>query len=299
MPTMFDGIYIRDTLRDTGTIPSIDLAPTYSPDIICYQQQTLSYLDAKKTYEQNICKQFKQDFPNNIYVRAKNLSSTAKTSKVRAYYASLNILFTPNQWKPMNTMNPSSGLEPDLVYINGNTTIPAGQIAICRDAFYLMEVENPLLHHCILAMCSTYNTQTKTHSWPTPPTTFVNNQALWQFLRDEPRMAYNNIVIVQPTMQTVSKSVYYANNDDRERKFNVAISVTEGLDTLVGTKLMLQSTNVVNPFSVEQEIKAGQTNYSNEVILPAKFEGYFNFTCILGRSKAVKATLAVQNLLID
>lgn len=42
MEQKYEGIFIRDNFEDQGTIPSAGAAPTYSPDVICYQNKLLS-----------------------------------------------------------------------------------------------------------------------------------------------------------------------------------------------------------------------------------------------------------------
>ncbi len=102
MGNIYQGIYIRDTLKDTGEVPSVQ-TPTYSPDIICYQNNLLTSDLARETYDKYICKSFVNRRVNNIYVRARNISDKTLQGKVKAYYASLNILYNPAKWNALAT----------------------------------------------------------------------------------------------------------------------------------------------------------------------------------------------------
>lgn len=82
---------IRDTLKDDGTVPSSE-TPTYSPDIICYQNNILTYSDAISSYQSYICKSFLQDSINLVYVRAKNNTGMETKGEVKAFYSPLTLL---------------------------------------------------------------------------------------------------------------------------------------------------------------------------------------------------------------
>lgn len=149
MKEVYKGLFIRDTLGDMGTIPSVTGAPTYSPDIICYQHFVLSALDAEIQYNKYICKPFLQDNFNNIYIRVKNNGDHTIAGKVKAYYSPITLLYTPKYWTAITTLTGEEIV--DVVDKTGDKVgIPAGEVGICEKAFYLDSVKEPLKHHCMM-----------------------------------------------------------------------------------------------------------------------------------------------------
>lgn len=201
MKEVYKGLFIRDTLGDMGTIPSVTGAPTYSPDIICYQHFVLSALDAEIQYNKYICKPFLQDNFNNIYMRVKNNGDHTIAGKVKAYYSPITLLYTPKYWTAITTLTGEEIV--DVVDKTGDKVgIPAGEVGICEKAFYLDSVKEPLKHHCMMGIVTNED-----GSFISLPEDFKNDNGLWEFLRNHPQIAYNNIEIIMPEKRVYAMPV--------------------------------------------------------------------------------------------
>lgn len=295
MATKYNGLFIRDTLNDTGTIPSVDKAPTYSPDIICYKTSTLTVSDAKISYGKYICKEFMQDNYNNIYIRVKNNSDIAVAGKVKAFYAPINLLYTPKFWTPITDI--SGNQELSIVSQPGSQLIDwvdAGDIGLCDRAFFLDGVAQPDAHHCMMGVVSDEN-----GNYPSLPEKFNGDNDLWQFLRNNPQIAYNNITIIKPDRHIFSMPVQYGNHDGSVRKYVLSIEVLDGQDTLEGTQIIVQSTSALRPFTYQETIKSGTSTYAYEYTLDKCFYDYLNFSVIMPNYDKVKASLHVRNYAVN
>ncbi|WP_339746388.1 hypothetical protein [uncultured Maricaulis sp.] len=143
----FDGLLMRDSLNDTGTIPSPGY-PYYSPDIICHAQVA----DPQTYFTQNYASDPNQPVElgsqtNLIYTRTKNLAPTTMTGwYVHAYRASSSLFMTPSIWKgnPLSTRtgNPYVAMAP----------VPANAVGVGPDAFLLSGLANHLF--CLIAVAS-------------------------------------------------------------------------------------------------------------------------------------------------
>lgn len=291
---VYDGIYIRDSIVDMGDIPSPNVDVTASPDILCYQNQILIWADAKDSYNRaDMCKPFLQDNINNIYFRAKNLSSQPRSGKLRGYYADLNMLYIPERWKPM-TLNDNKTTDVDFICGKNNTIIPSGEVALIKKPFTLDALPNPNAHYCMLGLC-----QNMDGTWLEPPPHFNGNAELWLFLRKNPQIAYHNIVVVPyPQKHTLRKSVDFGNHDGSTCKFLINVKVVSGLDTLTDCGLDIQNTDSACPFRLEEEFRPDKDTYSLSTTLPGNYFGTLDFCCLLEHPERINCTLWVENLLI-
>ena len=97
--TAYNDLFVRDALDDNGTIPYSGATACSSPDIIPAQQQVLSAATLINTYPQNPTNtNINTQQINNIYVRAKNLSSSAASGTISLYWAQSSLILTPSQW---------------------------------------------------------------------------------------------------------------------------------------------------------------------------------------------------------
>ena len=289
----YNGIYIRDTLGDMGTIPSVTGSPTYSPDIICYQDSILSLTDAQISYGKYICKPFKQDGFNNIYIRARNINNEPRTGKVRAYYAPINLLYTPKNWTALEL--PGGGREVELTSREGCASgVGAGEKCLCNKAFFLDSVKEPEKHHCMMGLVSNAD-----GSFQELPEDFVNDNGLWEFLRMHPQIAYNNITIEMPEKRIFTMPVQYGNYDEEGRRYCLSVEVLNGLDTLAGASVIAQSTSTVTPFSFNAAFQEGQRDYSFEYTLKTRCSDYMEFAVVMPDYDKVKAALHVRNFAVN
>lgn len=293
MKEVYKGLFIRDTLGDMGTIPSTTEAPTYSPDIICYQDKILTASDARITYNKYICKPFLQDDFNNIYIRVKNNGDHTIAGKVRAFYSPITLLYTPKYWTPIKTSNGEDVV--NVVDAMGNKDgISAGGIGICEKAFFLKSVKDPSKHHCIMGIVTNED-----GSFIPLPKDFKNDDGLWEFLRNHPQIAYNNIKIIMPEKRVFSMPVQFGNFDEKPRRYVFSIEVLEGLDTLKDVEIIVQSTNVSNPFSFTQVIKEGEKKYGCEYTVEGRFFDYLDFGLIMPHYDTTKAAFHIKNYAVN
>ncbi len=296
----YKGLLIRTNRRDVGMVPSAG-SPTYSPDIICYQQGILTPKDAASTYDKYICKSFLQDSINNIYIRVKNYSDNTLAGKVKAYYAPLNMLYMPPRWTAMYS---NGQTEVELVDMSYSTLtdksayqgIPKGEVGCSKSAFNLISVPDPNMHHCMMGLITSPD-----GSYIDLPESFPDgDNGLWKFLSNNPQIAYNNIVIEQPYSHTIMKNVEIGNLDASTRKYVMNVSIDAGVETLKNSKLILQSTNQDCPFSYQMIIDGVTTEYTFPgTNLPDSYCGIMNFALILDNYEAANAIIHVENFAVN
>lgn len=209
--------HIRRNQNDLGIVPLEGTPPTMSPDIICYQNGVLTYKEAVDSYSKYICKHFLQSFANLIYVRGRNNTDVEQNGEVKLYYSPLTLLYLPDKWMPMKTVSEKNIIE--LRQAMHEKAEP-GAVVLCSEAFILFDVENPKLHHCMLAM-----SRQKGEEWLKLPTSFNGDKGLWDFLRSHANIAYNNIVIEIGFSNHHSEVVMIGNHNDYEELYAVRFSL--------------------------------------------------------------------------
>ncbi|MDO4331323.1 MAG: hypothetical protein Q4C58_01405 [Eubacteriales bacterium] len=296
----YNGIYIRDNFSDQGTIPSGGASPTYSPDVICYQNRLLSPIDAKVSYDRkpSINMPFLHGSTNNIYIRGKNIADTALKGKAKAFCAPYNVLYMPPRWQPLSTI--AGDREVQLVApvtgTNGFTeNIPSGEIAVVAEPFELDYLENPKMHTCIMGLL----TNNDGESYIDLPQSFSGDAQLWEFLRQNPQIAYNNIKVEELSGRISSHTIEFGNHDADSRKFILSIHVEEGAETLDNTKVLVQSPNAAAPFTYEFFMKGSEEYYSIPYVLGGKYSGHFNLAFTMPDYTKVHAAIHVSNLAVN
>lgn len=300
MPEIYKGLFIRDNHSDLGTIPSAGATPTYSPDVICYQDRLLSPVDAAISYDNcpSINLPFIQGSTNNIYIRVKNNSDTSLKGKVKAFCAPFNVLYMPPQWIPLKT---DAGLEEVqlVTSIAGtNTTkeeILPKAVAVSVEPFSLEELVNPKMHTCMMGLV----TNPDGKSYIDLKKSFNGDAELWQFLRTHPQIAYNNIKVVDLFSQISSHSIAFGNHDNSSRKYILSLHVESGLDTMEGTKILVQSANAYAPFTYSFTVVPGQEYYCAPYVLDTKYSGNFKIAFTMPNHNRVHAGVHVQNMAVN
>lgn len=292
-------LLVRDDFNDDGNIPSPTVAPTASPDVICYQMEALSPVDAAEQYEKNLSKPFQQGFPNNIYIRAKNIGDKTLAGKVKAFYAPLNLLYQPPQWIPIkNLTQKETELElVDYTYVGSKGSyegIPVNGVGINREAFVLDAVSDPKIHHCMMGLCTDPNGH-----FLQLPSSFNGNAGLWSFLRNHREIAYHNMIIVQPFAHTVTLPVSIGSHDEKMRRFVMDVEVTKGVETLKNATLLMQSTDAACRFNFQFAMDGRNPQYGCEAKIPAEYSGFMNFSVIMQDYAHVDAILHVKNYAVD
>lgn len=264
--------HIRRNQKDQGFVPLEGPSPTMSPDIICYQNSIFTYEDAVNSYSKYVCKHFLQDSANLIYIRGRNNTDIAQNGEVKAYYSPLTLLYIPRKWTPMKTVNGKDVVELRQAM---HEKAEAGAIVLCSEAFLLYDVENPQLHHCMLAQ-----SRRKGEEWLKLPPAFQDDKDLWDFLRQHANIAYNNIVIETGFHNQHSEVVMIGNHNSYDESYAVRFSLASNdeykNDTFGGCnigRIQLLSTDIDSPFDFNIYPEADQSVVLSPAFrLPANFQ---------------------------
>lgn len=179
----FDGILMRDTIGDDGTVPSPGY-PYSSPDMICYQQvaNPKTFFAGNYGTDPNQPVQLGSAL-NFLYVRGKNLSSTPLTGwRVFVYRASSSLFMNTNIWRN-NPLSTASGAG----YVIFDTVQP-GAVVVGDDNFLLSGLANNLF--CLVGIAS---------STPAPviPAPFTNYSDYVLWVRQNQNVCGRNLTVAR------------------------------------------------------------------------------------------------------
>lgn len=239
--TTYNDIFVRDNFGDAGVIPSIG-NPYQSPDIIPYQNNILTVAQAVSTYSgPDLGKTIVQQGLNNIYVRAKNLGSSASGGTVGLSYANSSLILLPTQWVPIQTAG-GAGQVP-FVNQSGNLTIAPSEICLGNSAFVLTGLPSNSIHYCLVCVV-----QTPTHP-VTVPTSFPNNAAFVAWIQNNPAVGWRNITQVPNTQVQVVSTYVFGSTDPNPGYFHFRVMAPSGYNFPVNTGVQVQCTDSRCPFT--------------------------------------------------
>ncbi len=181
--SLFDGLLMRDTLQDTGVVPSPGY-PYYSPDVICHAQVA----DPKTYFTNNYNSDPNQPVQlgshlNFVYVRAKNLADSTQSGWYISVYRSPSTLWlTPSLWKDYK-LKTQSGV--DYVTVD---PVQSGQVAVGNDYFILDALQSN--YFCVVGIAS----QTPD---PALPGSFSNYDDYWNWIRNNQNICGRNLNTIQ------------------------------------------------------------------------------------------------------
>jgi hypothetical protein len=149
----YQGILVRNNLQDVGTIPRSG-AYTGCPDIIPYGQvivnDPVATFCSPDAYAKDFGGQITAGNVNYVYVRGKNLNSTADTGQAWLFYAPSSVVCNPTTWLNNHIPQVAPGSSPPPV------SIPAqpNSVGVVAQPFVWL---NPVLpdsgqHYCLVAM---------------------------------------------------------------------------------------------------------------------------------------------------
>ncbi|MCK9630048.1 MAG: hypothetical protein M0R30_00240 [Methanoregula sp.] len=284
--TVYNDLYIRDNFGDTGTIPSSG-NPWQSPDIIPYQNEMLTGNHAKETYAgPDIGRSIINSGINNIYVRSKNLNTSAGSGRVDLYYADASLFLLPKTWTPVST---AGGKIPEFVDSSGNTSIAPGEIGLSNPAFLLTGMPaGP--HYCFIAVA-----QTTAHPVTIPPS-FVSNAAYSLWVQENPAVGWRNISYSPNTLVQMSRVFHFGNVNPASAYFYFRIV---GRGFVPGTKINSQCTDRSCPINVDTPLPEpddqGNQIAGFQTSVPAGFWGDLVLTATSPTGKfPVGATLTMS-----
>ena len=264
MPT-YNDLYVRDNFSDTGVTPSAG-NPYQSPDIIPYQNSALTWANANSTYSgPDIGKAIINRGINNIYVRAKNLNTVAGSGTVSLFYANASLFLLPSTWTQVMSAGGQSALQ--LTDGSGNTSIPAGRVAISNPSFLLTGLP-PGPHYCLITVV-----QTTAHP-VTIPTTFPSNAAYSQWVQNNPAVGWRNITYSPNTLVQMSRIFEFGNINPTPAYFYFGIV---GRGFVPGTAINCQCTDQACPINqnltLPQPDSLGNQVTGFQTLVPANFWG--------------------------
>lgn len=144
----FDGFLIRDSLNDTGVVPSPGY-PYYSPDVIAHAQvaNPQGFFTANYSSDPNEAVQLGSRL-NPVYVRAKNLSTKTLNGYISVFRANPSLFLTPSVWKN-NPLKTASG----QTYVPLTPLTAPNTVAVGQEPLYLDATVNNLF--CVVGIVST------------------------------------------------------------------------------------------------------------------------------------------------
>ncbi|WP_306750637.1 hypothetical protein [Saccharothrix yanglingensis] len=278
MPEYAD-IYVRDSLRDTGVVPSTD-NPWASPDIIPNQGDTLTPDQAASTYTDDIGKRIVNGGLNYFYVRAKNLSPTPESGTVSLHYSKASLLMTPSQWldQPIST---ASGLTSvPFLDRSAQRLLAPGDIGLAQPAFMLTSLPATNDHYCFVAVVTTPRTTVEI------PPAFGSNTQFAQWVMNTPAVAWRNVAMINnPRDNQVVASALFGNMDPSPRRVYFRVV---GTDMPVGTDVHVQNADTRCPIDERVYLPVpepdGKQINGFESDVPARYEGGVSMTITTPRN---------------
>ncbi len=180
--SQFDGFLMRDTLQDTGVVPSPGY-PYHSPDLIGHAQVANPTTFFKNNYNTDPNQPVQTGSKlNYFYVRAKNLAPQTLTGYyVTVYRANASLFMRPSIWKN-NKLQTHDG----QAYVSlGNT--PSGQVVVGDKPFFLDGIASS--NFCMIGIVS--NSQN-----PTIPSDFATYADYISWVRTNQNVCGRNLRIL-------------------------------------------------------------------------------------------------------
>jgi hypothetical protein len=252
---------IRDNLSDTGGQSS---SPFWiSPDIICYQQNTLTVATAVSDYGTDLNEPFTNGEANNFYIRAVNISTNSATGYVSLYAVPVSLLLTPQSWQLAEISTPAST---ENFYDSSNSaTIAPNEICLTTTPFTYQGVPGGG-HFCMIAIASGAN------GMPFPiPASFSSNaaQALW--VETNPSVSQRNLSFQAFTGSQATLVVSLGNNNSTAGSFIVTVTQSGAGSYPSGTTIAATITDSRAPFNTTQNWSSGGVSFL--IGIPANING--------------------------
>lgn len=260
-------ILIRDSLQDSGQVPSPGY-PYTSPDVICTQQQQVQ--NPTQTFTANYNSDPNQAVISNqnnfIYMRGKNMGQTASGGTVYLYWCPSSMLMTPNQWT-QNALQANIGGQ--WQSYNTFPQVAPNTVTVTQAPFTWAPAPPPAgQHYCTIGAVSTPQNPWTTADIPAFPT--WDSFVLW--VRNNQNICWRNITLITNPTPPQWDRVDVLNNT-----FNQDVPIlVQALCTNVpiGTTVQLKVTNLGINTTQQINNNQSQTVYSNGATLPSGYQGY-------------------------
>lgn len=262
----YKDLFMRDTLSDTGAIPSVERDVCHSPDIIPAGTQpfqnplTLIYDDWNNDLGGDIV----QGYYNYIYVRGQNLASNAATGDVYLYYSPSSILLSPQDWKG----NSIGDTNPKF------TATTHGERVLGDHPFLWNAPPQPDgWHYCLISRVVTQEHPNEI------PDSFSSSGEFVDWVRNNPAIAWRNIFIQEPdSLPTKTYLFKFSNMDNFQEKYAIRAEC-KNMPSGTVVSLVCGSLGPCPPINVKQVLSGSPIEYIYiESILPPNFDGDLTVT---------------------
>jgi len=291
---------IRDTLTDTGVGPT-DGTVYMSPDILPNGNATITPGTIVSTYNETSVG-FGEVFANSInqiFVRAKNLSTTTQSGAVALYWAPSSLFAQPLTWSS-NTVTTNGG-KTTFVTLSDATTpgngssVAAGDIAYTSTPFVLTSLP-PLganQHYCFIAISGPTNAAP-----PVPTSNFTSNASFVEWVEDNANVAWLNFSYIAPSQATKILATQYGNANNSTDEFFFGVTAQ---NCPTGTTISFADPSCSPPVSLSATLGAPNSNgeqlaITSEVAIPANYSGIITVqaTAPAGKSFPANWQIAVE-----
>ena len=145
----YNDLYLRCSLTDQGSVPRQG-AQDHSPDVIPCGLQPVPNAERffRDNYGQEVGREVVTGGVNYIYVRAKNLGTSAASGVVTLYWSERELLNWSTYWEP-NKLKTSTGADSAKL-----SDVAPGEIAVTRDPF-LWTPHKPAAAYTLIARIAT------------------------------------------------------------------------------------------------------------------------------------------------
>lgn len=271
---IYNYILVRDTLDDTGTVPSPGY-PCASPDLICQQTQVTdpqTYFKNNYTSDPNQSIEFGGE-PNFVYVRGKNMADNAKSGYMFVYWSKGSLLLTPSNWikNQLKVIKPGGVQVPYIEFLN----VASQEIRASMDHYTW--VPQTREHTCLVGVMSPT-------SIPNIPSSFADNEAFVSWVRQNQNVCWRNLNIENQHPDPSYVSIYpFGNLDDTQvlMFFQVVVSNNIPIGTTINLKCEPLSINWSQQITTDPQSRTVLRNGN----CPSKYEGTVNILAYLPQGK--------------
>lgn len=268
----YSDIYARDNFGDTGVYPSTG-NPYQSPDIIPLQSGTMTTATAASTYAgPDQGKPILTPGANNVYVRVKNLRSSAQTGTVALYWSPASLLLLPSDWTGNQVLTPNGLSQAPCINRAGGASLAPNEVGLGNPAFLLQglpQIQND--HYCLVAVIATPNTTVQI------PASFASNAAFSSWVQNNPAVAWRNISLVNNTVPTIVKNTNFASTSPAGAYFHFRIT---GRNFPPGSSVQSQCTDQRSPINQTVTLPSPDANGNQIAGFDTYLPGNFSSTLV-------------------
>jgi|GEM_PF-954763 len=274
----YNGILIRDSQSDTGTVPSPGY-PYLSPDVICVQQNTYSnpavQFGSATSYASDPNLPMISGQNNNFYVRGKNLGAVSQGGNMYLYWSQASLLLTPNLWfnQPLTAL-----INNQYQQYVALPAVAANQVTVGANPFnWTPPPISANDHFCLVAAVNTV----PPYTWPpaqAPSFNSYNDFVMW--VRTNQNICWRNLTLVtNPDQPEWDRLDSFSNPGNAPAPLLVS---AQCVNVPVGTSVQLLC-SALGINTTLATTSPNQTIYSQGVTCPAGFNGLIETVANLPR----------------